>query len=205
MSLDILSTARMTAVMIGNESLLIQCASIWRDAGHSVAAVVTRSADIQVWAEGEGLRVLSSDSDIAADLAGESFDWLLSIANLDMLPQRVLSLPSKGAVNFHDGPLPRYAGLNAPVWARMAQEARHGITWHKVEAKADTGEIIAQRMFDISQTDTALTLNTKCYAAAIESFPEVVTALADDVPNARPQDMSQRSYFGLGKLPEAAG
>ncbi|MCP4821221.1 MAG: LLM class flavin-dependent oxidoreductase, partial [Shimia sp.] len=65
--------------------------------------------------------------------------------------------------------------------------------------------IIAQRMFDISQTDTALTLNTKCYAAPIESSPEVVTALSDDVPNARPQDMSQRSYFGLGKLPEAAG
>lgn len=204
MSLDTLSTARMRAVMIGNESLLIQCASIWRDAGHTLAAVVTRADDIRAWAEGEGLRVVSSDADIVAEMLGEAFDWLLSIANLDMLPEAVLALPKQGAVNFHDGPLPRYAGLNAPVWARMAQEARHGITWHKVEARADTGDIIAQRMFDIAQTDTALTLNTKCYAAAIESFAEVVTALAEGVPNARAQDMSQRSYFGLGKLPEAA-
>ncbi|TCL00726.1 natural product biosynthesis luciferase-like monooxygenase protein [Shimia isoporae] len=205
MSLDTLSTARMTAVMIGNESLLIQCATIWRDAGHVVSAVVTRASDIRTWAETEGLRVVSSDSDIAGELLGDSFDWLLSIANLDMLPGPVLNLPRKGAVNFHDGPLPRYAGLNAPVWARMAQEARHGITWHKIEERADTGDIIAQRMFDISQSDTALTLNTKAYAAAIESFPEVVTALSEGAPNARTQDMGQRSYFGLGKLPEAAG
>jgi len=205
MSLDTQSPPRMSAVMIGNESLLVQCATIWRDAGHSVSAVVTRSQDIRVWAEGEGLRVVSSDAEIATELLGEKFDWLLSIANLDMLPQAVLDLPAKGAVNFHDGPLPRYAGLNAPVWARMAQEARHGITWHMIEAKADTGKIVTQRMFDIAQTDTALTLNTKCYAAAIESFPEVVSALADDLPNARAQDMSQRSYFGRGKLPLAAG
>ncbi|WP_270732589.1 MupA/Atu3671 family FMN-dependent luciferase-like monooxygenase [Shimia sp. Alg240-R146] len=205
MSLDTLSTARMSAVMIGNESLLIQCATMWRDAGHAIAAIVTRATDIRTWAEREGLRVVSSDADIAEALRGEAFDWLLSIANLDMLPQAVLGLPTRGAVNFHDGPLPRYAGLNAPVWARLNQEARHGITWHKIEAKADTGDIIAQRMFDIAQADTALTLNTKAYAAAIESFPEVVTALSDGLPDARPQDMGQRSYFGLGHLPEAAG
>ncbi|MGR3715047.1 MAG: MupA/Atu3671 family FMN-dependent luciferase-like monooxygenase [Shimia sp.] len=205
MSLDTSTMPRMSAVFIGNESLLIQCATMWRDTGHSVVAVITRSKDIADWAMGEGLRVISSDADLFGALNGVAFDWLLSVANLDMLPQTVLDLPNKGAVNFHDGPLPRYAGLNAPVWARINQEARHGITWHKIKTRADTGDIIAQRMFDMAQSDTALTLNTKCYAAAIESFAEVITALSNGLPDTRTQDSSFRSYFGLGALPEAAG
>ncbi len=206
MSLDSFTNAApMSAVMIGNESLLIQCATLWLDTGNTLTAVVTRAPEIRDWATEAGLRVISSDSDIAGELLGEPFDWLLSVANLDMLSDTVLKLPAKGAVNFHDGPLPRYAGLNAPVWARMAQEPRHGITWHKMEAGADTGEIVAQRMFDIGQADTALTLNTKCYAAAIESFPDVMRALGEDLANTRAQDMSQRSYFGRAKRPEAAG
>lgn len=206
MSLDSFTNAApMSAVMIGNESLLIQCATLWLDTGNTLTAVVTRAPEIRDWASEAGLRVISSDSDMAAELLGERFDWLLSVANLDMLSDTVLKLPVKGAVNFHDGPLPRYAGLNAPVWARMAQEPRHGITWHKMEVGADTGEIVAQRMFDIGLADTALTLNTKCYAAAIESFPDVMRALGEDLANARAQDMSQRSYFGRAKRPEAAG
>ena len=206
MSLDSFTNAApMSAVMIGNESLLIQCATLWLDTGNTLTAVVTRAPEIREWAAEAGLRVISSDSDIAAELLGERFDWLLSVANLDMLSETVLKLPAKGAVNFHDGPLPRYAGLNAPVWARMAQEPRHGITWHKMEAGADTGDIVAQRMFDIRQADTALTLNTKCYAAAIESFPDVMRALGEELANVRSQDMSQRSYFGRAKRPEAAG
>ena len=44
-----------------------------------------------------------------------------------------LELARQGAVNFHDGPLPAYAGLNAPVWAILNREATHGITWHLIE------------------------------------------------------------------------
>jgi len=98
-----------SAVLIGNESLAIQCGEMLREAGHSIAAVVTRNPDIATWAEGAGLQVHSSGADLAQELSGLSFDWLLSVANLDMIPDAVLALPKRGAVNFHDGPLPRYA------------------------------------------------------------------------------------------------
>ncbi|WP_247745016.1 MupA/Atu3671 family FMN-dependent luciferase-like monooxygenase [Shimia sp. R11_0] len=205
MSLDTFSqTAPMSAVMIGNESLLIQCATLWQDMGHELIAVVTRAPELTLWAQDQGLRVISSDADIAGELLGARFDWLLSVANLDMLPDALLKLPAKGAVNFHDGPLPRYAGVNAPVWARLHQEPRHGITWHKMESGADTGEIVVQRMFDVSQNDTALTLNTKCYAAAIDSFPEVIRALGEGLPDCRAQDFSQRSYYSRAQRPAGA-
>ena len=137
------------AVIIGNESLAIQCGEMLREAGHTLAAVVTRNADVAEWAEGAGVPVVSSDDDLVAALSPLSFDWLLSIANLDMIPDAVLALPTRGAANFHDGPLPRYAGLNAPVWALLAGEAEYGISWHLIEGGVDEGRLLAQSFFDV--------------------------------------------------------
>lgn len=191
-----------SSIIIGNESLAIQCGEILLEGGHTIAAVVTRNDDVQAWAEGRGLRVETPGAELAKQLTGIPFDWLLSIANLDIIPCAVLDLPARGAVNFHDGPLPAYAGLNAPVWAALAGETEHGISWHFIEGGVDEGDVIASAGFTISDTDTALTLNTKCYAAAIDSFPQVVAELTTPTPARVPQDLSQRSYFARDDRPE---
>ena len=47
MSLDRAATSqRQSAVMIGNESLLIECATLWQKSGHEIATIVTRNPDI---------------------------------------------------------------------------------------------------------------------------------------------------------------
>ena len=193
-----------STLLIGHESLVIQCGTMLREAGHGIQGVVTRNADVRAWAEAESLPVHVPGSDLADRLEGVSFDWLLSIANLDLLPQSLLDRAARGAVNFHDGPLPRYAGLNAPVWAILNDETQHGITWHMISGGVDEGDIIAQRLFDVDGSETALTLNAKCYAAAIDSFPEVVTQLASDQAQVTPQDLSQRSYFARDARPSGA-
>ncbi len=190
------------ALIIGNESLTIQCAEALLARGHSIAALVTRNADVRAWGQGKGLRVEVQDKTLADRLAGLRVDWLLSVANLNVIPQSVLALAGQ-AVNFHDGPLPRYAGLNAPVWAILNGEAQHGITWHRMVAGVDEGAVLEQRLFEIAPTDTALTLNTKCFEAAIDSFPAVLTALET---NARgmAQDLTQRSEYRRADRPAAA-
>ena len=193
-----------SSVIIGNESLVIQCGEILLENGHDVRAVVTRNADVRAWAEGRDLTVVAAGPGLADRLAGQEFDWLLSIANLDIIPQAVLAMPKRGAVNFHDGPLPAYAGLNAPVWAALAGEAEHGISWHMIEGGVDEGDVIATARFPVSDADTALTLNTKCYAAAIDSFPTVVAELEKPDPARQAQDLSQRSYFARDDRPDAA-
>ncbi len=194
-----------SAVLIGNESLTLNCGQVLLDAGHRLEAVVTRCPNVRAWAESAGLRVEAPGPDLGDRLQGTRFDWLLSIANLDLLPAALLELPAKGAVNFHDGPLPRYAGLNAPVWARINGEAQHGITWHLIGGGVDEGDIVLQRMFDIAGDDTALTLNSRCFAEAIDSFPDLVTLLASGAPAAQTQDLTQRSYVGLHDRPTLAG
>ncbi|WP_417723107.1 MupA/Atu3671 family FMN-dependent luciferase-like monooxygenase [Salipiger sp.] len=195
--------ARFSSVVIGNESLLVQCSEKLLDAGHAIRAVVTRNPDIAGWAEGRGLSVVAPGRDLAARLPG-GFDWLLSIANLDMIPADVLALPTGGAVNFHDGPLPRHAGLNAPVWALIEGETRHGITWHMIEGGVDEGDILVSRGFDVSSADTALTLNTKAYEAAMDSFGELLGQLESGLVRV-PQDLSLRSYHALADRPSGHG
>ncbi len=192
-----------TAIFIGDESLLVQCATQWTEAGHSIAQVVTASTQVADWARGAGHAVTGPGAGLAERI--ETADWIFSVANLRLLPKDVLARAGSGAINFHDGPLPRYAGLNAPVWALLNGEGQHGITWHHITPGVDAGNIVAQEMFDITASDTALTLNTKAYEAALASFPRVIAAIEAGETQGTPQDFAQRSLYRRDDRPEAGG
>ena len=174
-----------TCIVIGNGSLVIQCADMLLARGHAIAALVSGNPEVRAWAEARGLRVEDPGADLADRLGPLTVDWLFSIANLAIVPDAVLAKATRGAINFHDGPLPRYAGLNAPVWALINRETRHGVTWHLIEGGIDEGDIVEQRLFDLDDGETALTLNTKCYGAAIDSFGALVAALETGGPAPR--------------------
>ncbi|MDQ3032938.1 MAG: LLM class flavin-dependent oxidoreductase [Myxococcota bacterium] len=191
--------------VIGNESLAIQCADILIDRGHTVLGIVSSDDGIAKWAEQRSVAQIAPGKGLADRLRaqGASFEWLFSVANLTIIPDDVLALPSKGAINFHDGPLPRYAGLNAPMWALLHGEPRHGITWHLIEGGVDEGDILSQRTFDLGERDTSVVVNTRCYEAAIESFTELAEQLASGTETRTKQDLSQRTYFGRFDRPAA--
>jgi natural product biosynthesis luciferase-like monooxygenase protein len=193
-----------SSLIIGHDTLALNCAKMLAGAGHPIRAVVTRCPEFRAWAEAEGVTLIAPGSGLKDRLQGIEFEWILSIANLDILPADLLSMAAKGAINFHDGPLPAYAGLNAPVWALLKGETTHGITWHRIAGGVDEGKILAQRRIDIAPGETALTLNTKCYAAALDSFGEVIAALAEGRAEGTAQDLSHRSYFARDARPEAA-
>ncbi|WP_238363862.1 MupA/Atu3671 family FMN-dependent luciferase-like monooxygenase [Mesobacterium pallidum] len=192
----------LNAILFGNQSLTIQCGDHWLSRGHTLAHVVTRDGAVAAWAQGKGIDVQAPGAGLADRLT--RVDWLLSIAYLSLIPADVLALAG-GAVNFHDGPLPKHAGLNAPVWAMLEGDQTHGITWHMVTPGVDEGDILVQRTFEIGPAETALTLNTKCYEQAIGSFPAVVEQLEHGAPNVRPQDLGQRTEHQRADRPSAFG
>ncbi|WP_134680273.1 MupA/Atu3671 family FMN-dependent luciferase-like monooxygenase [Paracoccus ravus] len=192
-----------SAIIIGNELLMRHAAETLMQRGHRILAVVTRNPDLAGWASAAGLAVEDQDAAMPAD--APRADWLFSVANLSILRPEMLARGLRGAINFHDGPLPRLAGLNAPVWAIIAQEPQHGVTWHMIEGGVDEGDILAQQVFEIRPDDTALTLNARCFARGAESFAEVVAQLEGPGPQRLAQDLSQRSYCGRDKRPDAAG
>jgi natural product biosynthesis luciferase-like monooxygenase protein len=196
---------KFSSILIGSEALLAECGQVLRDRGHSIAAVVTRTPALASWARERGIRVEAPGPDLTARLAGVEVDWLLSITNLSLIPADTLALAQRGAINFHDGPLPAYGGLNAPVWALMSGETEYGITWHMIAEGIDTGDIVMQRRFPIDPDETAFSLNVKCFAAAIESFRPLVEAIETGSFTAAPQDFTHRTIFMAADRPAAAG
>ncbi|AEG94152.1 MelG protein (non-ribosomal peptide synthetase)-like protein [Ramlibacter tataouinensis TTB310] len=189
-----------TAVFVGDGSLLVQCAEAFRSAGHRIVAVLTDDAGIRQWADGLGLPTLSSQA--GGDLPEGEFDYLFSVANLRVLPPSLLARARKLALNFHDGPLPRYAGLNATAWALMAGEKEHGITWHEMTAAVDAGRIARQSLFTVAPQDTSLSLNARCYEAGLAAFQDIVADIGRGGVPLAPQS-GERSWFGRHRRPEA--
>ena len=179
-----------SCVLVGNESLLVECAKVLLGRGHGIGTVASRNPEVAAWAEAAGIPVVAPGKGIEGRIAG-GFDWLVSIANLSVLPEALIARARLGAVNFHDGPLPERAGLNAPVWALLNGETRHGITWHRIEGGIDEGRILAAAEFEIAPEDTAFSLNARAYAAAIESFPALVSAM-ERGESGRVQDLTRR-------------
>lgn len=191
-------------LLIGEQSLTRHCGAALIARGHRIAAVVSAEAALCAWAAGAGLRVVAPGAGLAERLAGIEVDWLLSVANLAVLPAAVLALARRGAVNFHDGPLPGYGGLNAPAWAILNGEAVHGISWHLMEGGIDAGDLLECRSFAIQPADTAFALNARCFEAALESFPALMGQLETGLRR-QPQGKAARRLYRRCERPPAMG
>lgn len=190
-----------SCVLIGGEALSVQCGHVLRERGHIIRAVITESAAVTDWAAGEGLTVYTHEALLSGHLDLGHFDWFFSIANLRIVPNRVWQQARQGAVNFHDGPLPQYSGLNTPAWALLAGETDYAVTWHLFGSGVDDGDILVQAPVAIEAEDTSLTLNTKCFEAGISSFSELIDQIERGELTRRVQDKNMSRYFGKHRRP----
>lgn len=73
------------------------------------------------------------------------------------------------AINFHPSLLPEFRGSYPLINGLLAQRARWGVTCHKLAPEFDTGDVLAQRAFDVAAQDTheILDLKTQMAAAAL--------------------------------------
>ncbi len=198
------SVGGFSCFVIGGTSLLIHCADMLMQMGHQILGVISADEPVIRWARSQNLSV-TSPKNIASTLKQRSFDYLFSIVNDHILSDEVVQLARQGAINYHDALLPKYAGTHATSWALMNQETSHGISWHYVSEKVDAGDTLKQRRVEISVGETAFTLNTKCYEAAISAFSDLIDDLANGQATASKQELSERSFFPRYKKPAAGG
>ena len=197
--------AQLSAVFIGQGTLLVRCAEEFLHAGHRVVAVVSTEPLIERWAEAQAVPHLDPEDGLVERLRALDFDYLFSVANMRVVPADVLARPRRGAINFHDALLPRYAGAHATSWAIMAGETVHGVTWHEMLERVDAGRILKQRAVEIAPDETAVSLNAKCYEAGIVSFAELIAELAAGTAAFADPRLDERTYFALHKRPAGAG
>jgi amino acid adenylation domain-containing protein len=194
-----------SCVIVGSGSFAIHCATRLHSEGYDIRAVLAYDQLFENWASSEGVQLLDSISSLERLLSVESVGWLFSIVNPQVLPASLLARVAIGAINYHDSPLPRYAGRHSTSWAILSGETRHGVTWHRMLGAVDAGDILVQRHFEISADDTALSLNLRCYQEAEEAFEDLLAGLNTDGLVGLPQHPADRMFSSRYRRPEAAG
>ena len=136
------------------------------------------------------------DADVVAQVSTLRPEIIYSVYYRYLLPDAILNCATIGAFNLHGSMLPKYRG-RAPVnWMIVNGEREAGLTLHHMVARADAGDIVAQRSCAIDDSDTALTLYRKLVPLGAEIAREYHPLIvAGRAPRTR-QDLSRGSYFG---------
>lgn len=85
-------------------------------------------------------------------------DLFVSMSFNQIFKKQVIDISKLGVINCHAGKLPFYRGRNVLNWVLINDEKEFGITVHFVDEGIDTGDIILQKIFPISDEDNYDTL-----------------------------------------------
>jgi len=194
--------------VIGQEVLpCLECIQILLDRDCKIYGFISLDNELRQWSVKQNIPFLGINYDRSSDryliefLSQHSFDYLFSIENYYLLNEDVLKLPRKGAVNYHNSLLPRYAGCEVEHWAIANREKTHGITWHFMSKQVDAGDIIKQVFFEVSPIETAFSLNEKSDRAAVKSFSQLIDELATNRVSRVKQNLEERTYYAFSKRP----
>jgi len=192
------------ALLIGQGEMPVQCAKMLVRHGFDIAGVHSPDAPLRAWAERNN-NPNSFESFEHFRHWGETilYDYLFSVVNFNILQPPLFGRALRAAINYHDAPLPRYAGSNATEWALYNGEKEHGITWHIIGEQVDAGDILKQRTFPIDPGETKASLDRKCYLYAMRAFDELLRDLKVDRIERTPQDLSRRTFYYRHQRPGA--
>ncbi|MBN1924741.1 MAG: amino acid adenylation domain-containing protein, partial [Prolixibacteraceae bacterium] len=194
-----------SCMLIGSTNLLIECYELLKGRNWDIVAVFTNDIPVSNYFNSLEVPVTSNTESIFPSLKKKRFDYLFSIVNEHILPKEILSIPEKGAINYHDSCLPEGAGVYATTWAIINKHKTHGITWHLMDEGIDTGEILEQKIIDIAPEDTSFVLNAKCFAEAIDSFKILLDNIEMGSLHPKKQDLIKRTYYPFNKRPQNFG
>lgn len=135
-----------------------------------------------------------NDAGVVRAIAAVRPEIIFSANNWDIIRQELLAVPPDGILNFHNGPLPAYRGVNVPSWAIINGERSHGVTWHFVSASIDGGDVVAAASFELAGDETAISLTFRCIEAGVKLLPPLLDQYAAGQLEAQPQQGPGRYY-----------
>jgi UDP-4-amino-4-deoxy-L-arabinose formyltransferase/UDP-glucuronic acid dehydrogenase (UDP-4-keto-hexauronic acid decarboxylating) len=180
------STERLRVLLVAEQAAGVRVLRLLAAGGHAIAAVATT---LDTAADGTTVRHAAErldapliDARLVRDpafgdwISREGVDVLLNVNSLHIAAADVIAAPRLGSFNLHPGPLPAYAGLNAPSWAIYHGEADHAVSLHWMTRDVDAGAVAYSASFAIDPEETGLTLTLRC----VEHGLPLVSRLLED-------------------------
>lgn len=121
-------------------------------------------------------------------------DLYVSMSFNQIFKFKLINLPSMKIINCHAGKLPFYRGRNILNWALINDEKEFGITVHYVDEGIDTGDIIAQNCYSITDDDDYHTLLERAYEGCAVTLYNAIKV----IQNGRVKLIVQKDIDQLG-------
>ena len=180
---------------LGYLTLLSICKEI------DIKGVLTDSSSIKVidWAKQRSIPLLIGNprngnfTSRVEDLG--DIDILISVNYLFIFDKKLINLPKILSMNIHGGKLPLYRGRAPHVRAIINGEKEMGITLHKIDEGCDTGDIILQRVIELSDVITGgeiLSLLPKIYP---EMILEALRMISSNSLKLLTQEHQRSTYY----------
>ena len=113
----------------------------------------------------------------------------------DIIPERLLTVPSLGAICYHPSLLPRHRGASGINWAIIQGDTRTGLSIFWVDRGIDTGPILLQKEVEIGPDDTTGSLYfSHLFPMGIDAMMEAVELIKKGKAPRIPQDGSKATY-----------
>lgn len=149
-----------------------------------------KQSDVKVCATELGIPVLQPeklrDPEFLQTLYALKADIFVVIA-FRMLPELVWNHPPQGTINLHASLLPKYRGAAPINWAIINGETESGITTFRLKHEIDTGDLLLQEKFVLSEDETAGSLYEKLCQAGAELVLQTLRGLESGTLNEQPQ------------------
>lgn len=200
------------SVFIGGKQIGCDCLRVLLEEKQPPALVVANLDDTgeDTWHESlvrvareAGLPIITekklSDAETLASIRAVKPDIIFAIGGMQIISKDILAVPTKGTINVHPALLPKYRGRFSTAHAIFNGEKETGCTLHWMDEGLDSGPIILQESFPITEDDTGRSVYDNFTNVGTKLFREFLLMLMKDVPiKSVPQNESEATYYPKG-------
>ena len=199
----------MKLVFFGTPDFAVPTLDALHDSSHEILGVVT-SPDKK---SGRGLKVKSGAIKKSAEkyslpiyqpesTGSEQLHSILKQINPDIyvvvaykiLPESILNIPPRGAVNLHASLLPKYRGAAPVNHAILNGETETGLTTFLIQKKVDTGDLLLQQSLPIDNSVTTGEALSKLSFLGADLIIKTLDALAQNKIKPIKQDGDKATF-----------
>lgn len=163
-----------------------------------ILAAVLRSGDLELNKICKAYNIpIISEQQIRETIGEKKVDYIFSFY-WKRIGKNILSIPTKGSINFHPGPLPEARGSGYHM-AILERWGYFGVTAHYMEEEFDKGPIIECRRFEIDEHIVNKDLVKFTHEQLAILFEDIVDQILNgDILKGKEQENGR--YFSLQEL-----
>ncbi len=200
----------MKIMFMGTPEIAATCLKKLIEDGKEISAVITREdkprgrgnvmtpTPVKALALENGIQVFTPKT-----LRDESFSKLLSeiapelivvVAYGKILPPEVINYTKHGCINLHVSLLPKYRGAAPMQRAIMEGESVTGVTVMYMDEGLDTGDVICQESFPITDEDNFETIHDRSAEVGSALLSKTIDSIENGTATRTKQDESLATY-----------